>query len=55
MGSGVEQVTQIRHYSLSGSEIILGKNAKETEFLHFNRTDYRLQLRIERQPSEDTM
>jgi len=55
MGSEVEQVTQKRHYSLSGSDRILGKNAKETEFLHFNRTDYKLELRIERQSSEDTI
>jgi hypothetical protein len=55
MGSRVDQVTQERHYSLSGSDRILGKNAEQIEFLHSNRTDYKLQLRIERQRSEDTV
>lgn len=55
MGSGVEQVTQKRYYSLSESDRNLGKNAEETQFLHSNRADYKLELRIERQRSEDTM
>jgi hypothetical protein len=55
MGSGVDQVTQKRHYCLSGSDRIIGKNTEQTEFFHSIRRDYKLQLRTERQHSEDTI
>jgi len=55
MGSGADQVTQKSHYSLSGSDRILGKNAEQSEFLYSNPTDYKLRLRIERQLSKDTI